>query len=152
MMEKTIILAYYEGAKVLIFDGRKIPINDADCFGVNTDGETVWISLNNKMYTIWFTWLDKEGNSTSFFGLTDNRDKDGYALLGNGKGKVKPWYLPFDWVFCVVDVGGYQKIRIVKNSVVPNIYALPVKVVDGVVVGLWEYKPPGSAFPIEISK
>lgn len=64
-----------------------------------------------------------------------------YALLGNGKGKVKPWYLPFDWVFCMVDVKGYQRIRIVKNSSVANVYAIPVDLVDGVVVGLWEHKP-----------
>lgn len=64
-----------------------------------------------------------------------------YALLGNGKGKVKPWYLPFDWCFCMVDIKGYAKVRIVKNSVVANVYALPVELVDGVVVGLYEHKP-----------
>ena len=67
-----------------------------------------------------------------------------YALLGNGKGKVKPWYLPFDYVFCMVDVNGFVEVRIVKNSTVENVYALPVELVNGMVVGLYEHKPLGA--------
>lgn len=60
------------------------------------------------------------------------------AVLGNRNFKVKPWYLPFDWCFCRVRTGimGDLKVRIVKNSVVKNIYGLPVEVLDGIVVGV----------------
>jgi allantoicase len=64
-----------------------------------------------------------------------------FALLGNGKGKVKPWYLPFDWCFCMVNVEGYVKVYIVKNSRMKNVYALPVDLVNGVVIGRWENQP-----------
>ena len=118
-----------------------IQIDAVDGFRINAEGEIVGVILDSEKYTAWL-----EGNST-FSSRIDDRFKEGYALLGNGKGKVKPWYLPFDWCFCMVNIGGYIKVRIVKNSVVGNVYGLAVKVVDGIVVGLWEYKPPVPAVP-----
>lgn len=60
------------------------------------------------------------------------------GLLGNRRGIVKPWWLPFDWVFCMVLRNGITKVRIVKNSSVRNVYALPVELLNNVVVGLLE--------------
>jgi hypothetical protein len=59
------------------------------------------------------------------------------AVLGNFRGKVKPWYLPFDWVFCRVSINHKTRVFIVKNNVAPNIYDLPVEVVDGKVINFW---------------
>lgn len=61
-----------------------------------------------------------------------------YGILGNYKGKVKPWYLPFDWVFCRISINYKTRVVIVKNSSVANVWALPVKINDGIVVGVWE--------------
>lgn len=63
-----------------------------------------------------------------------------YGVLGNFKGKVKPWYLPFNWVFCRISINYKTRVVIVKNSSVANIWSLPVEVVDGVVVGVWDEK------------
>jgi hypothetical protein len=62
-----------------------------------------------------------------------------YALLGNLKGKVKPWYLPSDYVFCMVDVDGCVEVRLARNSTVANVYGAGVELADGVVVG--PFKP-----------
>ena len=60
-----------------------------------------------------------------------------YGYLGNFKGVVKPWYFPFDWVWCriydpptVWDMNTY-KLKIVRNRRLPNIHGLPVIVIDG---------------------
>jgi hypothetical protein len=59
-----------------------------------------------------------------------------YGILGNFKGKVKPWYLPFDWVFCRTSINYKTRVLIVENKVAPNIYGLPVQVENGEVVGV----------------
>ena len=56
------------------------------------------------------------------------------GVLGNFKGIVKPWYLPFDWVLCRISIAYKTKVVIVKNSSVPNVFGMPVKIVNGKVV------------------
>jgi hypothetical protein len=55
-------------------------------------------------------------------------------ILGNHFGIVKPWYLPLDFIFA-------RKIRryglslcVVRNSVCPNVYGLPVSVKNNKVI------------------
>lgn len=60
------------------------------------------------------------------------------GALGNFKGVVKPWWLPFDWVLCKILVNYKARVVIVKNSVVANVWNLPVKIVGRTVVGIWE--------------
>ncbi len=57
-----------------------------------------------------------------------------YGVLGNFRGIVKPWYLPFDWVFCRISVNYKTRVFIVKNKVAPNVYGLPVDVINGEIV------------------
>jgi hypothetical protein len=57
-----------------------------------------------------------------------------FGILGNFKGKVKPWYLPFDWVFCRITINNKTKVFIVSNRTFRNIPSLPVKIINGVVV------------------
>jgi hypothetical protein len=56
-----------------------------------------------------------------------------YALLGNKHRIVKPWYLPFDWIFVRVLAPEHrQRTIIVRNKkIVPNIYAMPVLILNG---------------------
>jgi hypothetical protein len=64
------------------------------------------------------------------------------GILGNHNGKVKPWYLPFDWVFCRITIDLQSRVVIVKNNCVSNIYGLAVKINNGVVVGIWHFTMP----------
>jgi hypothetical protein len=60
------------------------------------------------------------------------------GLLGNFKGTVKPWWLPFDLVFCrITNKNLITKVAIVKNSNVRNVYGLAVEINNGVVVRAW---------------
>lgn len=59
------------------------------------------------------------------------------GILGNSNGIVKPWYLPFDWVFCRISINYKSKVFIVKNPKrIPLIYGLPVTIVNGVIKGI----------------
>lgn len=64
-----------------------------------------------------------------------------FGVLGNFKGKVKPWYLPFDWVFCRIPINGKVKTAIVTNRTTKNVYGLPVNVVGREVMGVWGVRP-----------
>jgi len=59
-----------------------------------------------------------------------------HGVLGNFTGKVKPWYLPFDWVFCRISINYKTRVIIVKNDTAPNIYGLPVEIVNRKVVSV----------------
>ena len=65
------------------------------------------------------------------------------GFLGNSCGKVKAWYLPFDFVFCRVSVNNVLRTRIVRNSSTKNIYGLPVVLLGGKVLQI--YTPPNKA-------
>lgn len=69
------------------------------------------------------------------------------AILGNKKGVVKPWWLPFDFVFCRIEKERksilwllfttdpfYEMVIVVRNNIAKNIYGLPVEVENGAVV------------------
>src|SRR5687767_5482299 len=64
------------------------------------------------------------------------------ALLGNHNGVVKPWYLPFDWVFVrVINEDHRLTATIAKNSAVPNVWGALVEIVDGKVSGFIKETP-----------
>lgn len=64
------------------------------------------------------------------------------GILGNFKGTVKPWWLPFDWVLCrITNENLITKVVIVKNSNVRNIYGLAVEINGGVVIRAWQPAP-----------
>lgn len=52
------------------------------------------------------------------------------GLLGT-HGKVKPWWLPFDWVLCRIPVNHKTRVVIIKNRIAPNVYDLAVEVING---------------------
>jgi hypothetical protein len=58
------------------------------------------------------------------------------GLLGNSNGTIKPWWLPFDWCFCRVSINYKLKTIIVHNTIAPNVYDLPVDILNGWVVGI----------------
>lgn len=62
------------------------------------------------------------------------------GLLGNKNGVVKPWYLPFDFVFCRVKTNGKMVTVIIKNDCVKNVYGLVVVIHNGRI--LHRYEPP----------
>lgn len=61
-----------------------------------------------------------------------------FGTLGNKRGVVKPWYLPFDFVFCRFIS---NKTMIIRNNTVKNISHLPVEVVNGKVIGIYDTQP-----------
>ena len=62
-----------------------------------------------------------------------------YGILGNRNGVVKPWYLPFDFVFCRVRNDDLRTVVwIVKNNSTRNVYNLPVEIHNGRVVRVFE--------------
>lgn len=62
-----------------------------------------------------------------------------FAVLGNTKGKVRSWYLPRDYCFCLVAKNGRAVTKIVKNITVKHVAGLPVNLINGEIVGV--YKP-----------
>jgi len=67
------------------------------------------------------------------------------GILGNFKGIVKPWWLPFDWVLCrIMDEGSTAKVTIVKNSNVCNVYGMAVEINSGAVARAWRDRAHGT--------
>lgn|SRR5574341_24408 len=79
-------------------------------------------------------WILSEPHQKKFISLLGC---DMLGVLGNFSGKVKPWYLPFDWVFCRIPIKGKVRTVIVRNKATRNVYGLPVEVIGREIIGIW---------------